>query len=128
IGAMMFAEAEKAQPELIGQLDFLQQIRQPLGRALQRVAIQRIGGIFSERIKSEFHLEVSWLSDRWRSPPERSRTHSGVTAPPPAMRTLLPEGEWDNGASGSGAFSPAARWISATRAGASLSLPARTSR
>ena len=55
VGAVMFAQAVEGQAELVGQLDLLKQIAQAFGRALQGTAVQRIGSVFSERIKSEFH-------------------------------------------------------------------------
>src|SRR5215217_7436579 len=57
----MLAQPVEGEPKLVGQFDFFEQVLEPLGRALQRVAVQRIGRVFGERIKSEFHLDSSLL-------------------------------------------------------------------
>ena len=53
IGAVMLAQAVDVEPDLIGQLDFLEQIFQPLRRA-HRLAGHRVGGQFGERRNAEF--------------------------------------------------------------------------
>ena len=70
----------RSEAELIGEFNFLQQIAQAFSGALQRAAVQRIGSVFGEGIKSEFHDMTSWLPQRWPVRPMRSRTHMDVTA------------------------------------------------
>ena len=51
----MLAQAIKGQAELIGQFDLLEQVLETFRRALQPVAVQRVGRVFGKGVKSEFH-------------------------------------------------------------------------
>ncbi|MDP1731505.1 MAG: hypothetical protein Q8L54_10100 [Devosia sp.] len=51
---MVFAEAVKVQPHLIGEFDLFEQILQALRRRLQRAA-QRVGCIFGKGVKADLH-------------------------------------------------------------------------
>ncbi|MNY71773.1 hypothetical protein D3C86_2101950 [compost metagenome] len=52
---MVFAEAVEGETELVGQFDLFDQVAQALRRRLQMAAVERVGRVFSEGIKSEFH-------------------------------------------------------------------------
>ena len=55
IGAVVLAQAVEIEADLIGQLDLLEQVREPLGRRLQMAAVQRVGGVFGEGVETDFH-------------------------------------------------------------------------
>src|SRR5690606_21339957 len=89
IGTMVFAEPVEIEAQLVSQFNLFEQVAQAFCRRLQVAAVQRVRGIFSERIKSEFHGGSPW-PEMWAWVPERSRTHMGVTA---AARAVPPMAE-----------------------------------
>jgi hypothetical protein len=46
----MLAEAIEIEPELVGERDFLQQVAQPFGRALQAVVVERVGCVLRKSV------------------------------------------------------------------------------
>ena len=56
VGSVVLADAEDVEPELVGQLDLLEQVGQPLLLA-DRLAGLRIGSPVGERVEAELHAD-----------------------------------------------------------------------
>lgn len=54
----MLPQAVEIEADLIGELDLLEQVPEPLGGGLQMIAIQQVGRVFGEGIKAQFHGKV----------------------------------------------------------------------
>jgi hypothetical protein len=50
---MMLAETVEIEADLVGELDLLEQVAEPLGRALQVVVAEQVGGIFGEGVEAD---------------------------------------------------------------------------
>ena len=55
IGPVMFAQPIEIEPDLVGELDLLEQVVEPLRRRLQMAAVKRVRGVLGERIETDFH-------------------------------------------------------------------------
>jgi hypothetical protein len=54
----MLADPEYFEAHLIGKLDLLHEIAQPLHR-IEQLARGRIGGVFNERVDANFHMHLT---------------------------------------------------------------------
>jgi hypothetical protein len=60
----MLAEAVEIEPDLIGELDLLQQIPQALCGRLEGAVVEEIRSVLSEGIEADFHGQFLNVTDR----------------------------------------------------------------